>query len=76
MKVKKTVHQLVEEVLELRKTREVYAIGLSRNVIEDKKPSTAEYYQAHFEHTEEVLKFLSNIEVEYEDPYQEEEEEE
>lgn len=74
MKVKRTLHQIYSELTELRKTRETTCQLVARSVIENNKHAI-EHFSDEYKHFDEVINYLSHIEVEYEDKYETEEDE-
>ncbi|MGG0308235.1 hypothetical protein ABEY43_06085 [Priestia megaterium] len=71
MKVKKTLHQVFEEIKELREHKDLTARMVASSLIREDghHNSLVEEYK----HYDELLRYLSKIEVEYEDKYETEE---
>ncbi|MEM4994866.1 hypothetical protein WKH56_20090 [Priestia sp. SB1] len=75
MKVKKTLHEIYMEITELRRMRDQTGSLVTRALIE-KNEKSVNHFSDEYKHFDEVLKYLSQIEVEYEDKYETDEEDE
>lgn len=69
MKVTKTLHEIYNELTHLNKMRDMASNMLARAVVTNNQyhidKATEEY-----KHLDEVIQYLSRIEVEYEDKYE------
>lgn len=72
MKVKKTLHEVYAELKELREVRDMRARLVAESFAEGDQEA-ADGFNKKFKYVDEVINYLSEIEVEYEDKYETEE---
>lgn len=72
MKVKKTLHQIYQELVELRETRATTGQLVARATING-NDGAIKHFINQYKHYDEVIDYLSRIEVEFEDKYETEE---
>ena len=75
MKVKRTLNEICTNLVHLRDARDMYA-RLVAETLREGNQAAAESFMEKFKHFDEVINYLSEIEVEYEDKYEEDEPEE
>lgn len=73
MLVKKTLHQIYEELTELRRVRDINATVVTQALAGKRGIEWIKTPLDDYRHFDEVIKYLSQIEVEYEDKYSTEE---
>jgi hypothetical protein len=73
LKVKRTLHQIYEELKHLREMKD-RAGGMIAFASMSENKQAIEQYKDEYKHFDEVIKYLSHIEVEYDDKYETEEE--
>lgn len=73
MKVKRTLHEIYADLKQLRETRDIRG-RLVAECLAEGDLEAAEDFVRQFKHTDEIIEYMSNIQVEYEDKYEAEEE--
>lgn len=72
MKVKRTLHEIYAEIKELREMRDIHARLVAEALVEGDQLAV-DSFTKKFKHSDDVINYLSGIEVEYEDEYETEE---
>lgn len=73
MKVKRTLHEIYSKLTGLRKQRDEYGNLIVMSML-DGNQKMVEYFTEKYKHFDEIIVYLSQIEVEYEDKYETEDE--
>jgi len=73
MKVKKTLRQIIREINELKEQKELAGRVIARSLVKENREHKELFYE--YKHYDEVIEYLLNTEVEYEDKYETEVEE-
>ncbi|MGG0667777.1 hypothetical protein ABE073_04525 [Lederbergia citrisecunda] len=74
IKVKTSLYEVYTRIKELRETRDIYARLVADEMVEGNQESV-EHFIRKYKHFDDVIEYLAQIEVEYEDKYESEEEE-
>lgn len=69
MKVKRTLHEIYSELTQLREQRDMMGRVATESYIEGETRSF-QHFVKRYNHYDEVINYLSEIEVEYEDKYE------
>lgn len=72
MKVKTTFYEIYTRISDLRKTRDIHARILADSLVDGSQKSV-EHFTLKYQHYNDLIEYLSEIEVEYEENYKSEE---